>query len=68
MQDNGLDALLYETKWYILPKDFQKDLMHLTNRMQNGVRLTVGPLDTINRELFKIVSIAARPLHALIAR
>lgn len=52
-QDNGLDRLLY---WYNLPNELQKDVMHLINLKQNGVKITAGPLETVDRELFKIVS------------
>lgn len=30
--------------------------MHLINRKQNGVTITIGPFGNIDRELFKIVS------------
>lgn len=55
-QNNGHDEIWSEINWYNLPTDLQKDFMHLINRMQNGVKLTVGPLDSINRKFFKIVS------------
>lgn len=32
------------------------DIMHLINRKQNGVAITIGPFGSINRELFKIVN------------
>lgn len=32
------------------------DIMHLINRKQNGVTITVGPFGSIDRELFKIVN------------
>lgn len=49
--------MLCEFNWYNLPKDLQKDVMHLINRMQNGVKLTVGPLGSVNREFFKLVRV-----------
>lgn len=36
--------------------NYQMDIMHLINRKQNGVTITVGPFGNGNRELFKIVS------------
>lgn len=59
VQNNGLDELLYDTYWYTAPTRLQMDLSRLMRRMQNGVKLTVGPLDTVNRESFAIVSNAA---------
>lgn len=39
-----------------MPIEFQRDIMHLINRKQNGVTLTIGPFANIDREIFKIVS------------
>lgn len=50
-----MDTYLYDLNWHSLPNDLQKDLQQLIHRMQNGVVLTVGPFETVNRELFKIV-------------
>lgn len=55
-QENGLDNLLCELDWQYLPNDLQKNVMQLMQRTQNGVKLTVGPFETINREHCKIVS------------
>lgn len=34
--------------------------MHLINRKQNGVTITVGPFGCVNRQLFKEVSFEAK--------
>lgn len=47
---------IYDTKWYYLPMDLQKDVAHLINRQQNGVKLSVGPFSTLNMEFCYIVS------------
>lgn len=39
-----------------MPLEQQKDIIHLINRKQNGVNLTVGPFGSVNRELFGVVS------------
>lgn len=41
------------------------DVMHLINRKQNGVKLTVGPFETINRDRLKIVSVQCRVPHLI---
>lgn len=47
---------LYDTKWYYLPVDLQKDVALLINRQQNGVKLSIGPFSTLNMECCYIVS------------
>lgn len=55
-KDDGFADVLYNTQWYNLPLNYQLDIMHLINRKQNGITITIGPFGSINRELFKIVS------------
>lgn len=52
--------------WHFLPNDLQKDVMQLMIRTQNGVKLTVGPFDTINREHCKIVNISEQIVGIII--
>lgn len=65
-QENGLDNLLCELDWHYLPNDLQKNVMQLMQRTQNGVKLTVGPFETINREHCKVVSTSQR-VYALLS-
>lgn len=58
-QNNSFDAILYEVNWYNLPRDVQKDIAHLINRMQNGVKLTAGLFGCVNREFFKLVCVVS---------
>lgn len=48
--------VIYNSTWYALPIKYQKDLMHLINRKQNGVSISVGPLAKINLEYCYVVS------------
>lgn len=48
--------VIYNSNWYALPVEQQKDLKHLMNRTQNGPTLSIGPFSTINRECFYAVS------------
>ena len=58
IQNDDFDGLLYDIKWHQLPLDLQKAMISLIHRKQNNVKLTVGPFGSINRNLFKIVSIS----------
>lgn len=48
---------MYEIPWYLMTTTRQKDLGSLLHRMQNGVRLTIGPLGELNYEMATDVSI-----------
>lgn len=54
-QNERLLDILYDFKWYLLPTNDQKDIMHMINRMQNGVDVTIGPFQKLNFETLKIV-------------
>lgn len=41
---------IYQSNWYTWPVNLQKDMIHLMNRKQNGVRLSIGPFATLNNE------------------
>lgn len=51
-QNDGSSEILYNTKWYGLPIELQKDLMHLINRRQNRTALAIGPFTELNIETF----------------
>lgn len=40
-----------EIPWYLMSMNDQKDFAHLLKRMQNGLRLTIGPLGELNYEM-----------------
>ncbi|XP_055299431.1 uncharacterized protein LOC129567007 [Sitodiplosis mosellana] len=48
---------LYDFKWYLLPIDDQKDLMHMMIRFQNEATFTIGPFEELNYETIKLASI-----------
>nr|AOT85630.1 odorant receptor 113 [Mayetiola destructor] len=50
------DALYSELKWYLLPVKRQRDVCHVMNRLQNGAVLTIGPFETLNFEVIKILT------------
>lgn len=62
-QNDGFAELLYDSNWYRLPKWCQLVMIHLINRKQRGVKITVGPFANINRELTTIVSEHRFPLE-----
>lgn len=51
-----MNEAIYNSKWYYLSVEQQKDLMHLINRQQNGVRLGIGPFSILNLECCYTVS------------
>ncbi|XP_055307819.1 odorant receptor 63a-like [Sitodiplosis mosellana] len=58
IQDRN-DRLLkafYNSKWYLLPKKDQKHILLMILRMENGVRVTIGPFQSLNYETLKILS------------
>lgn len=55
VQNDKLVKVLYEFKWYLLPTSDQKNVMHMILRMQNGIKLTIGPFQELNYEALKIV-------------
>lgn len=50
--------VIYNSTWYALPIEYQKDVMHLINRKQNGVSISVGPLAKLNLKFCYVVSSA----------
>lgn len=48
--------VIYNSTWYALTIEQQKDVMHLLNRKQNGVCLAIGPFSTLNHECCNAVS------------
>lgn len=55
VQNDKLVRVLYEFKWYLLPTSDQKNVMHMILRMQNGIKLTIGPFQELNYKALKIV-------------
>lgn len=55
--------VIYQSNWYAMPVDLQKDIMHLINRKQNGVCLSIGPFATINNECCYVVSSSFNELN-----
>lgn len=56
-QNDNLVDIYYNFKWYLLPNNDQKYIISMIHRMQNGIDLTIGPLEQLNYETLKIVSI-----------
>lgn len=48
--------VIFNSDWYVLPIEQQKHVMHLINRKQNGVCLSIGPFSTLNNECCYVVS------------
>ncbi|XP_031619257.1 uncharacterized protein LOC116338265 [Contarinia nasturtii] len=55
-QDNDTGKILYDTKWYALPVEVQKNLIPLIHQKQNSRGLSIGPFIKINIECFGIIS------------
>lgn len=51
---------LYEFKWYLLPKNDQKDVMFMIQRMQTQTTYSIGPFDELNFVALKVVSFLFR--------
>lgn len=52
-----MGEVIYNCAWYALDTKQQKDVMHLINRKQNGVGLSIGPFATLNNECCYVVSL-----------
>lgn len=57
IQNDRLLRALQDFKWYLLPKEKQKDVLHMMLRLQNGVSLTIGPFQQLDFVTLKTVSI-----------
>lgn len=55
MKHINKNELIYDTlieiPWYLMSSSEQKNLACLLHRMQNGIRLTIGPLGELNYEM-----------------
>lgn len=59
-QNNKIrDALYSELKFYLLPVELQKDVIHMINHMQNGILLKIAPFGPLSLESLKTVSFRA---------
>ncbi|XP_031616517.1 odorant receptor 67d-like [Contarinia nasturtii] len=52
-RNDRLVTAIYDFKWYLLPKDDQKDVLHMLLRLQNEVSFTIGPFEELNFETLK---------------
>lgn len=55
-QNEIICASLDRIPFYILPLKYQKELIHLMHRMQNGVVIRIGPLAELDYEMASTVS------------
>ncbi|XP_055309261.1 uncharacterized protein LOC129573089 [Sitodiplosis mosellana] len=55
-RNQRLQKAFYDFKWYLLAKEDQRDLMQILLRMQNGVRVTIGPFEPLNYETLKTLT------------
>lgn len=60
VQNELIYQSLNEIPWYMMSTKEQKDFGHLLFRMQNGLRLTIGPFGELNYEMASDVSIRSR--------
>ncbi|XP_031635731.1 uncharacterized protein LOC116348758 [Contarinia nasturtii] len=55
-RNDRLLRALYDFKWYLLPKEDQKDVRHMLRLLQNEVSFTMGPFKELNFETLKNLS------------
>lgn len=51
VQNEEIYGGLNKIPWYLMPIAEQRDFSHLLFRMQNGLRLTIGPFGELNYEM-----------------